>query len=132
MIKISGILCSSIRLCPNVDVWTTTDTTFEPLDPASVVTIRCNGKLQFQRDVRHDDSGMVEELQVSFTVNDPAVTAVLRQHNLHWWVAEVKTADGNSLMIGSKDYPASLTTTGSDTSDNVTLTVIRPVYIHPN
>ena len=127
MSEIHDILCAAVKLCPHSQVESTTARSFTPQSQNYVVSLLGNSRATIQREVSKQNSGMVEETEVSFSVNNPANTLPLRKYNYHWYVALIQTTDGNEILIGSKDYPAELSISGSDTSDTITLIVRKPI-----
>lgn len=121
------IVCAGVRLVPHKYVKASYQRGFEPSNTQKVVSVRGNARAQWQRRVAHEDGCMVEEIQVTLSFDNPGNTLLLRNRPLHWWVAQIDTADGNTLMIGSKDFPAKLETDGTDTDDTITLTTRKPI-----
>lgn len=127
MSQVKNIVCSTVELIPHIYVESTDGSEYVPTESGHVVAVRSRGRCQLQRTVHPTDVGMVEELQLTIVLADPSQTSVLRGRNLRWWVARCLTGDNKAILIGSKDFPASLQTDGSDTDDTVTLTTQRPI-----
>lgn len=121
------IVCSGIRLCPHKYVISSDASGFMASDNTMVISIRGNARAKLQRHVSHNDGMMTEEVQVTLSFDKPADTVPLRNRNLHWWVAELDTADGGILLMGSKAFPCRIETDGTDTDDTITLTTQRPL-----
>ena len=112
-------------MCPQIYVDTATGGDFTELQGSNAsVTIQVNGRVNMQRSV-HYSGGMVEERELSFSVSNPAKTALLRSRNLRWWVVRLTKHDGSTLLFADKEFPARIELSGTDTSETVTLNMAR-------
>lgn len=120
------IICSTIKLAPVNFVKSNTSHTFITFDDSKLVTIRGLSRANINRTVEEVEGIKQETITADLELNRPSLTSSLRRSGYSLWVCQLLTADGDSTIIGSKEYPALVSFNGSDVDDTISLTAVQP------
>ena|GEM_PF-2193476 len=120
------LVCSHVRLCPSRQVSTITERGFLAEQDATIVTLQGARRAAYGTQVEASGGIMQETVRLTVEVNRPELTHALRRSGFCWWVCEALLSDGSTLMVGDMQFPASISFSGSDSQDSMTLTAIRP------
>ena len=89
---------------------------------SAVVRLEGRASVTLQRQKVYEDGGPVLRRTVTLRCTDPDMLDPLRLSPYRRWIARLSDWTGRTMTLGTLDYPATLTTDGSDTEDTLTLT----------